>query len=76
VHLVVDSAVALKNLESTLISPGVVPGVNAEPVVLVILDAPSNTLDGVASLGGTGHVLVNTGLVGKEIFVDGEGSSN
>jgi hypothetical protein len=76
VHLVVDSAVALKNLESTLISPGVVPGVNAEPVVLVILDAPSNALDGVASLGGTGHVLVNTGLVGEEIFVDGEGSGD
>jgi hypothetical protein len=33
VDLAIDSAVTLLDLEGSLVSPGVVPGVNCEPVV-------------------------------------------
>jgi len=76
VHLGVDSALTHLDLESTLITPGVVPGVNAEPVVNTVLVTPTDGLDGVATKGRTRLVGVDTALVGKEVLVDGEGSSD
>jgi hypothetical protein len=76
VHLGVDSAVAHLDLEGSHVSPGVVPGVNAEPVVGALFNTPADDLDGVASEGGTSHVLVDTGRVSGEIFVDGKRASN
>ena len=75
-HLSVDSAVAHKNLKGSLVSPGVVPGVDTEPVILAVLSSPTDSLDSVTAKLGAGSVLVNTRLVGEEIFVDGEGSSH
>ena len=76
VHLIIDSTVAHQNLEKTLVAPGVVPGVNAEPVVLSVLNSPADALDGMTTLGGSSQVLVNTWGVSEEVFVDGEGSSD
>lgn len=76
VDLVVDAAVAHLDLEGTLVTPGLVPGVHAQPVVDVVIGAPADHLDGVATVGGAGLVLVDTLLVGEEIFVDGEGGGD
>jgi len=73
VHLSVDAAVAHEDLEGAHVTPSVVPRVDAEPVVLAVLSAPADSLDGVASELGTGLVRVDTGLVGQEVLVDGEG---
>ena len=75
-HLSVDTAVTHLDLEGSLVSPGVVPGVDAEPVVLTTLGSPTDGLDGVASEGGSGLVGVDSGLVGQEVLVDGEGSGH
>lgn len=74
--LVGDSAFAHVDLESSLVSPGDVPGVDGEPVVSAVLVSPTDELDGVTTEGLSGLVRVDTALVGEEIFVDGEGSSN
>ena len=71
-HLVVDATVAHLDLERAEVTPGVVPGVHAEPVVLTVLDTPSNSLDSVTAKSGASGVLVDTGLVGEEVFVDSE----
>ena len=76
VHLVVDATVAHLDLEETLVTPGVVPGIHAEPVILAVLRAPTDSLDGVTTKSGASSVLVNTRLVGQEVFVDGEGGSD
>ena len=75
-HLTVDVAIAHLDLESALVAPGVVPGVDAEPVVLAVLDTPTDGLNGVTTKGRAGSVLVDTGLVGQEVFVDGEGGGD
>ena len=59
-YLVVDAAVSHKNFEGSLVAPGVVPGVHAEPVVLAVFDTPADHLDGVATLSITSQVLVDT----------------
>ena len=48
-HLVVDAAVAHLDLEGAHITPGVVPGVHAQPVVDSVLSAPTDGLDGVTT---------------------------
>ena len=76
VHLVVDATVAHLDLEETHVTPGVVPGVHAEPVVLAVLSAPTDSLDSVTAKSRASSVLVNAGLVGQEVFVDSEGRSD
>jgi len=76
VHLVVNATVAHEDLEGSLVTPGVVPGVHAEPVVLSVLGTPTNDLNGVTTKGGSSLVRVDTGLVGEEILIDGEGTGN
>ena len=75
-HLSVDTASTLLDLEGTTITPGLVPGVDTEPVVLTVLDTPADGLDGVATESRAGLVGVDTGLVGQEVFVDGEGGGD
>lgn len=48
-HLVVDTASTHLDLEGTHVTPGVVPGVNAKPVVFTVLVTPTDGLDGVAT---------------------------
>ena len=71
-HLVVDATVAHQDLEGSHVTPGVVPGVDAEPVVLAVLSAPTDRLDSVAAERGASLVRIDTGLVSEEVFVDGE----
>ena len=59
-HLIVDAAVAHQNFEGALVTPGVVPGVNAEPVVLSVFNSPADALNSVTALSGSSQVLVNT----------------
>lgn len=75
-HLVVNTSFTHLDLEGTLITPGVVPGVDTEPVVHTVLGTPTDGLDGVTTESFSGLDGVDTTLVGKEIFVDGEGSSD
>ena len=75
-HLSVDAAIAHLDLEGALVTPGVVPGVDAEPVVLTVLVTPTDGLDGVTTESLTSLVLIDTGLVGQEVLVDSEGSSD
>ena len=72
-HLVVDAAVAHLDLEGAQVAPGVVPGVDAEPVVHAVLSAPADRLDRVTAEFITSLVLVYTLLVGQEVLVHGEG---
>ena len=76
VHLVIDATVAHLDLESAHVTPGVVPGVDTEPVVLTILSAPTDSLDGVTTKSGASLVRVDAGLVGQEVLIDGEGGSD
>jgi len=76
VHLSVDAGVSNFDLEGTVVSPGSVPGVDSEPVVLAALGTPANHFDSVTTEGVSSSVLVDTALVGEEIFVDGEGCSH
>ena len=75
-HLVVDAARAHLDLEGALVTPGVVPGVDAEPVVLTALGTPTDGLDSVTTESLTSLVLIDTGLVGQEVLVDSEGGSD
>lgn len=65
---------ASEDLEESLVTPALVPGVGAEPVLGSVLDAPAEDLDGVTSELGASGVLVDTALVGEEVLVDGEGA--
>jgi len=76
VHLEVDSTVSHQDLEGSLVSPGVVPRVHTEPVVLTVLGSPSNGLNGVTSKGRSSLVRVDSRLVGKEVLVDSESSGD
>jgi len=59
VHLSVDTAVTHEDLEGSHIAPGVVPGVDTEPVVLTVLRAPADRLDSVATEGRASLVGVD-----------------
>ena len=74
--LVANSALGHVDLESSLVTPSVVPGVDSEPVVNATFVSPADELDGMTTEGRSGFVLVDTALVGKEIFIDGEGGSD
>lgn len=67
---------ATEDLEGTLLTPAVVPGVNAQPVRSTVLNTPANHLDGVTTKVLAGNVLVNTGGVGLEVLVDSEGNAD
>ena len=58
-HLAVDVAVAHEDLEGAHIAPGVVPGVDTEPVVFTVLSAPADRLDGMATEGRASLVRVD-----------------
>ena len=75
-HLVVDAAVTHLDFEGALVAPGVVPGIDAEPVVLTVLGTPADGLDSVAAEGVASLVLVDTGLVGEEVLVDSKGTGD
>ena len=47
--LSVDSTLTLLDLEGSLVTPGVVPGVDGEPVVFATLSSPTDEFDGVTS---------------------------
>jgi len=74
VHLLVDAAVALLDLEESRKAPWSSPWVGAEPVVEAILSTPADDLDGVATSDSTGDVVVDTALVVEEVFIDCEGA--
>ena len=75
-HLTVDVTVTHLDLESAIVTPGVVPGVDTEPVVHTVLSAPTDSLDGVTTKSRASLVRVDTGLVGQEVLIDGEGGSD
>jgi len=62
-----------KDLDVTVVSPALIPRVGDEPVLLTVLDTITNGFDGVTTEHLTSLVRVDTGLVGQEVFVDGEG---
>lgn len=62
------------DLEESVVTPLVVPGVSAQPVWSTVFNSPSDDLDGMSSEGSSGGVLVDSRLVGQEILIDGEGS--
>jgi len=70
VHSVCD------DLEETLVSPILIPGVHDQEVVDTILDTPANDLDGVTTEGSTCLVLVDTALVTQEVLVDRESTGD
>jgi hypothetical protein len=74
--LVVDTAFSNLDLEGTVVSPGSVPGVDSEPVVDSVHVTPANDLDGVTTKSASRGMLVDSTLVGEEIFVDSESSSD
>lgn len=65
---------SLKNLEVSVVSPGLVPGVGDQPVLGGSFGSVSQDLDGVSSKETSSGVLVDSSLVGQEIFVHREGS--
>lgn len=73
--LVLNTAVVLasQDLEETIVTPILVPGVGNEPVGSTVLNTPAEKLDSVTAEVVTSDVLVDTRLVGHEILVDGEG---
>ena len=75
-HLVVDAAVTHLDFEGALVAPGVVPRIDAKPVVFTVLGAPANGLDSVATEGAAGLVLVDSRLVGEEVLVDSKGAGH
>ena len=74
--LVADSTDILSDFEGSLVSPGVVPGVDGEPVVFSTFGSPADELDGMTSEGLSRLMAVDSALVGWEVLVDGEGGSN
>jgi len=76
VHLIVNATVSHQNFEGALLAPGVVPGVHAQPVVLVVFNSPTDYFDSVTTLGCPGQVLVNARRVCEEVFVYSKGCSD
>ena len=75
-HLEVDAAVTHLDFEGAFVAPGVVPGIDAEPVGLTVFAAPANGLDSVAAEGVASLVLVHTRLVSEEVLVDSKGTGD
>lgn len=63
-HLVVNAAVSHLDLEEALVTPGVVPRVDNEPVVYVAFHTPADDLDSVSSEFFPRSVLVDARFVG------------
>ena len=49
VHLVVDAGFSHPDLESALVTPSIIPRVDAKPVVFTTFSAPANRLNGMAT---------------------------
>ena len=64
---------ATRDFEKSAVAPRWVPGVLDQPVRHRVLHAPAHELDGMAARHLAGLVLVDAGLVGFEVGVDGEG---
>jgi len=64
------------NLEGAVVTPSVVPRVVDDPVVLSTFVAEANDLDGVTPEGLAGLVRVDTTLLGQEVLIDSEGTSD
>jgi len=62
--------VATTDAEETLLTPSDVPRVGADPVLLTVLLAITNHLDGVTALIITRSVMIDTALIAVEITVD------
>jgi len=65
--------ISTSDLEGSVVTPALVPGVDHEPVILSIFNTPSDDLDSVTAKRRARGVLVNAGLVVWEVRVDGEG---
>jgi len=65
---------ATKDLEVTVHTPVLVPGVSNPPVLDTVLNTPTEDLDSVATEVLTGDVLVDTRLVVLEVSIDIESS--
>ena len=74
--LSVDSSFTLLDFEGSLVTPGVVPGVDGEPEVFASFGSPTDEFDGVTSKSLSRLVGVDTTLVCEEIFIDGESGSD
>lgn len=59
-----------------MVTPCIVPGIHAKPVVYAVLVAPADSFYRVAAKCTAGLMLINSTLVGQEIFVDGESRSD
>lgn len=73
---VVDSAVSLFNFEESLVTPLIVPRVGAQPIVESSFNSPSDDLNSVSSQSSSGSVYIDSGLIGQEVFIDGERGFN
>jgi len=60
------------DLEETLVSPVLIPGVHDQKVVDSVLYAITYDLDGVTTESLACFVLVDTTLVAQEVLIDGE----
>lgn len=67
-NLRINSAFTMGNSEGSVISPGLVPGVDSDPVIFT----PTNQLDGMATKSFSGLVFIHTTLVVHEVFINGE----
>lgn len=65
----VNAAFSKGDPEGSVVAPGLVPGVHAEPVV----SSPSNNLNGVTTELATSLVSVHSGFVGQKVLIDGKG---
>jgi len=72
----VETALSEGNLEETIVTPLLSPGVSGDPVVDTVFLAPTDNLDGMTTKTFAGNVLIDTRLVCLEVFVDDEGSLN
>jgi len=67
---------ATEDAEGTLLTPGVIPGVGADPVWSAVLNAPTDHLDGVTTEVLAGLVLVDTTSIDFEVFIDSHGDGD
>jgi len=70
--LSLEVALVLAHPEETVETPTGSPGVGNNPVRVGASNAPTDDLDGVTTELVTGGVVVDTGVVGHEVGVDGE----
>jgi len=74
VHAKTNTTLTHLDLEGALITPWLIPGVYAEPVIETVFVTPTNGLDGVATKIRARLVGVDTRLVTEEVLVDKESS--